>query len=263
MKHTILMAISALVLLAGCENTQPKMNCNLAHGSYAVTYTRTSAPAAETSRCARTSDVIGVQKYTDNEGKGRVYLIPLDIGTNNFGFEGYAPIGGAGMAVGLMNSVKPNDNDVCAIDSFEVPSTTEYNGTLKYTFSAMEYLVRPDAPGTIGKFHVKIEDTGCVAEYDGVMVFPVVTCGDPDGTPNDAHCAEADHNYSGLALNPAFDVKCAKDKSMTFLAENYYDEPGGAYANLISSICIPRDPSNYPESMFCPESGCSWRPQEE
>lgn len=251
MKHTILTALAGLALLAGCNNEQPLMNCNTAHGAYAVTYTLVGTAPAEGSRCDLRTDVVGLQKYT-HEGEQRVYLTPLEIGNSNVhGDVALAP-GGAGMAIGVMESKKPVDG-ICAVESFERAEAKEAEGTasLSHTFSNMSFLVSPAAPGTIVKYRVIIRDSvdNCTATYDAVGMFPVVGC-DDSGTAaeNDAQCALTDGWWSGLALNPSFDVACRTAPSMIRVTDG--DVP---------AICAPRDPAN----LFCPDSGCSWRPADE
>lgn len=231
----LLTTVAALVLVTGCTGTQPPPPCLAAHGSYAVEYTLTSAAPPAGSLCEIAVGIMGVEKYNQSDGGlPTLGLRPLELA------DGLPE----SIAIGTYTSKTPDADSLCHVDTF---LNNAVSGTVTYTYSNVEFYVDAHAPGTQMKFDVTVTDSadGCTASYSATGVWPVVACADPPAVaPADENCAWVDGYWSGAALNPDFDVKCAVDP---------IDWTGAGAICVLRSQTLP---------SFCPTDGCSWRPEE-
>lgn len=229
---TLITTVAALVLVAGCTGTQPPPPCLAAHGSYSVEYTPNGTPAPAGSPCDIKVGIVGVEKYNQVDGGlPTLAMRPLDLADGT----------SAGIALGTYVSNKPDDQSLCHVNDFTQDAET---GTVTYKFSNVQFYVDAHAPGTQMTFDVDVSDsaTACSASYSATGVWPVVACADPPAVPPaDANCAQVDGYWSGLALNPDFDVKCEVDPA---------DWTGAGALCVLRNTALP---------SLCPEGGCAWR----
>jgi len=193
--------------IAGCPYVQGQPVCLIGHGYYTVKYTLKPGQTV-TGPCAnKKGEFLGVAKYNRPSApndqtialkpKGLVEIFPVSERQ-----PGQADA--AIITTGKLASGDPDQEHFCVAEQF---SPLSYGG-LGYQFSNVRFYVTPQIPGTQFTAELAYTEGGCIANYNVMGVFPVVSCKDADGNPDNSLCSQVDHEWSGLALNPDFPTKC-------------------------------------------------------
>jgi hypothetical protein len=192
--------------IAGCPYVQGQPVCLIGHGYYTVKYTLKPGQSV-TGPCAdKKGEFLGVAKYNrPNAPNDQTIALKPKALTEIFADSQPGQADTAIIATGKLQGGDPDQEHFCVAPQF---SPLSYGG-IGYQFSNVKFYVTPQIPGT--QFTADLaysEGAGCTANYSVVGVFPVVSCKDSDGNPDNTLCAQVDHEWSGLALNPDFPTKC-------------------------------------------------------
>lgn len=213
-------AVVAAALFGACNFAQPTPPCAVGHGGFAAELVHTGG--ATSGACFRTGDIIGVQKYRQDDGTQDIYLKPESISVLDYFAEAQASEY-TSLASGTLADNDPNAEGFCTVASLSpATGTTLVGENLTYQFTNVEFFVQGSVPGTQFRADLVIsDDAGCTANYDVRAMYPVVFCNELDdeatfGEPKESVCRpvaegeppHVDHVWSFVAANPLFDATC-------------------------------------------------------
>jgi len=250
----LIKASAALMSLSlfGCFNAQPTPPCAVGHGGYAAQLVKLTGPATGT--CVRNADIIGVQKYRQEDGTQDIYLKPESISAFQY-LSGVPPLGGdyTSLSIGDLPANEPNAEGFCTVPSLTPATGATFAGfdgngdavpgpELTYTFSNVDFYVQGSTAGTQFRADLTIADNagGCTATYEVRAMYPVIFCNDlrEEGdinTPREQNCSEVDHVWSGVSVNPLFATTCTQYGNLELAPDYDYALTGATPWH----ICVP------------------------
>lgn len=222
-------AIVSALLFTGCNFEQATPPCAVGHGGYAAELVKITGPAS--GRCVRRADIIGVQKFRQENGDQVITLKPEVISILEYGNQG---ADFTSLATGTLAENEPNAEGYCTVSELSVATGGVVAGyDLTYRFSNVEFYVQGSTAGTQFRADLEISspadgaEPACTATYEVRAMYPVVFCNaysddvvahphgvsdaqDPDKCkrPEDG-TQHVDDIWSGVAANPLFDAKCS------------------------------------------------------
>jgi hypothetical protein len=214
--------------IAGCPYVQGQPVCLVGHGYYTVEY-KLKAGETATGLCAqKKGEFVGIEKYnrpsTPNDQTIAIKSETLSD-LSEFAEPGKPDL--AIISQGKLAGGDPDASHFCVAQTFNAVMDAA-NG-IGYQWSNVKFYVTPQIPGTQFVGELAYTEGGCTANYNVMGVYPVVSCKvlDEDGAPvldmdgnyvtDESLCAQADHEISGLALNPDFPVRCNTDIGLCVL----------------------------------------------
>ncbi|MFP2925989.1 hypothetical protein ACLESO_12370 [Pyxidicoccus sp. 3LG] len=234
----------AAVAIGACSGEEPEAQCVVARasidgstGSFAATYTL--KPGENPDRvCAQLRpERVGLQKFFSQDPGARdtVAVRSARLGKlmDDNAFRPDPDTTHQTYSVGPFASEAPGADNFCDVPSLTparlvLPATTgglADGGTLPdggppamaaasyaYEWSNLRIYNTPGIPGTQFVADLRYTENGCTAEYTAKGIWPVVSCRNSNGTPNEAACDPyADYDAGrlrGSGINPLFPVTC-------------------------------------------------------
>jgi hypothetical protein len=209
-----LLAVSALVLLGGCDTEQAATTCRAAGGGlpFASKYLPVGAAAPADSACASPGNLLALSSYDPPEAVRPSVAIAI----YDADFPTYPTTGNPAIAVGEFTEKQSNP----ATSTCSAPTLSPLTGgTTTYAFSNLEVYVSAANQGTQLKADLTISDSAdaCSAQYKVLGLWPEVPC------ESNTDCGE------GSGINPDLFESVACDASIGFcmLTGNDFVKTGG------------------------------------
>jgi len=200
--------------VVACNSAQARPVCLVGHGEYGAKYVLKAGQTVTGACATKHGDILGLEKFNppatpaDQTIAIKPYALNLLSGGPEAGHADLAIIAQGKLDPALGGD--PDKDNFCTAPSLAPISFDTGTDTIGYTFTTVKFYVTAQIPGTQFTANLAYTEGGCTANYDVTGIFPVVTCDDGDGNPDQTLCAGADPN-TGLSANPEFPLVCDAD----------------------------------------------------
>ena len=221
------LSIVSLLVLLGCDATQPKPTCRSQQSRYGARYTVKGTPMGACEGKVLTGELLHLAFFRpkpDDANRTLSMGIEADSVVKAVAAAKMAmtPVMGQEFSQGRFQTYEPDDNDVCHTGEISEASITAGMTQLGYKWSNLQMLVKPLANATHFGADLTRKDGACTVEYSVSAAYPALYCGTGTKTEMnemgmmvtvpDPTTGPPDHNkckaVMGNGINPEFDLEC-------------------------------------------------------
>lgn len=223
-------AAALAVAMSACNTEDPERQCAVARavsdgalGSFAATFQLKEGEPHPDRPCTQLqTEAVGLQKYFSREGNGpnTVGIRPARMGALMDEYESRIDPQSSDKpySVGALASESPGEDNFCDVPELS-PSRLQVAGegedpaqSYSYEWSQLRIYNTPEIPGTQFVADLRFTENGCTADYRVKGIWPVVSCDNGEGEPDEELCDPYPDfdagRLRGSGINPLFPVKC-------------------------------------------------------